>query len=62
MSTQLAPRHFLDINQFSSSTLRLILDKAIEFKKAGITSNKPLLNQTLVLIFEKSSTRTRVSF
>ena len=62
MSTQLAPRHFLDISQFSSSTLRLILDKAIEFKKAGKNSNKPLLNQTLVLIFEKSSTRTRVSF
>jgi ornithine carbamoyltransferase len=62
MSAQPAPRHFLDINQFSSSTLRLILNKAIEFKKAGKNSNKPLLNHTLVLIFEKSSTRTRVSF
>jgi len=62
MSAQPSPRHFLDINQFSSSTLRLILNKAIEFKKAGKNSDKPLLNHTLVLIFEKSSTRTRVSF
>jgi ornithine carbamoyltransferase len=62
MSVQQAPRHFLDINQFSNSTLRSILNKAIEYKKAGRNFNKPLLDHTLVLIFEKSSTRTRVSF
>ncbi len=56
------PRHFLDIDQFDGATLRAILDKAAEFKKAGRGHAKPLLDHTLVLIFEKSSTRTRVSF
>jgi len=62
MSKKQTPRHFLDINQFSNATLRLILNKAIELKEAGRGHEKPLLNHTLVLIFEKSSTRTRVSF
>ena len=55
-------RHFLDIDQFDSATLRSILDKAIELKEAGLGHAKPLADHTLVLIFEKSSTRTRVSF
>ena len=62
MFIQQAPRHFLDISQFNNSTLRSILNKAIEFKKAGKNYDKPLLDHTLVLIFEKPSTRTRVSF
>ena len=62
MFVQQAPRHFLDISQFNNSTLRSILNKAIEFKKAGKNYDKPLLDHTLVLIFEKPSTRTRVSF
>jgi ornithine carbamoyltransferase len=55
-------KHFLDISKFDYATLRAILDKATEFKKAGRGHPKPLINHTLVLIFEKSSTRTRVSF
>jgi ornithine carbamoyltransferase len=62
MFAQPAPRHFLDISQFNNLTLRSILNKAIEFKKAGKNYDKPLLDHTLVLIFEKPSTRTRVSF
>jgi ornithine carbamoyltransferase len=62
MFVQPAPRHFLDISQFNNLTLRSILNKAIEFKKAGKNYDKPLLDHTLVLIFEKPSTRTRVSF
>ena len=62
MSLTKVPRHFLDINQFSKATLRTILNKAISFKKAGRNHKKPLIDHTLVLIFEKSSTRTRVSF
>lgn len=57
-----SPRHFLDIDQFDIATLRAILDKATELKKAGRGHEKPLVDHTLVLIFEKSSTRTRVSF
>ncbi len=55
------PRHFLDIDQFDLATLRKILDRASELKNGGI-GNKPLLDKTLILIFEKPSTRTRVSF
>jgi ornithine carbamoyltransferase len=57
-----SPKHFLDIDQFDYATLRSILDKAAELKKAGRGHAKPLDDHTLVLIFEKSSTRTRVSF
>ncbi len=60
-SSKSFPRHFLDIDQFDSATLRKILDRASELKNGGI-GNKPLLDKTLILIFEKPSTRTRVSF
>ena len=62
MDTFQKPKHFLDINQFDLTTLRSILDKAVELKKMGRGHIKPLIDHTLVLIFEKSSTRTRVSF
>lgn len=59
-----APRHFTDLADIDAKTLRLIIDEAKELKKqraAGIT--KPLLaGKKLALIFEKNSTRTRVSF
>ena len=54
-------RHLLDIDQFDGATLRSILDKASALKKAGRGHAKPLLDHTLVLIFEKSSTRDRKS-
>lgn len=55
-------RHFLDIHDFDAQTLRAILDKAVEIKK-DINGFRGLLpHRTLALIFEKPSTRTRVSF
>ncbi|MDP7100795.1 MAG: ornithine carbamoyltransferase, partial [Rhodospirillales bacterium] len=63
MSTlKTTPKHFLNIDQFDTATLRAILSHASELKKAGRGHAKPLTGHTLVLIFEKSSTRTRVSF
>jgi ornithine carbamoyltransferase len=56
------PRHFLDIDQFESAELRHILDLGIAFKSRGRTSERPLAGRTLAMIFEKPSTRTRVSF
>lgn len=56
-----APKHFLDLDRFDKATLRGILDRAVQIKKAGI-GDKPLIDKTLILIFEKPSTRTRVSF
>ena len=55
-----APRHFLDLRDFETGTLRRMLDLASSYK-AG-TAGKPLAGKTVALIFEKPSTRTRVSF
>lgn len=58
------PRHFLDLSAVSKSALRGILDDAASRKtaqKAG-TADKPLAGKVLAMIFEKPSTRTRVSF
>ncbi|MEI7608310.1 MAG: ornithine carbamoyltransferase [Rhodospirillaceae bacterium] len=58
-------RHFLDLDQLDSATLRSILGTAVAMKrelKAGSAQGKPLAGRTLALIFEKPSTRTRVSF
>ena len=56
------PRHFLDLRDFDGATLRQMLDIASGFKAAGGVSSRPLAGKTLALIFEKPSTRTRVSF
>lgn len=54
-------KHFLDLDLLSADTLRSILEKGVAFKK-GLDESQPLQGRTLVLIFEKPSTRTRVSF
>jgi ornithine carbamoyltransferase len=55
-----APRHFLDIDRLDSAELRGILDLGIAYKKGR--KDRPLAGKTLAMIFEKPSTRTRVSF
>lgn len=57
-----APRHFLDLRDFDPATLRQMLDVAAHYKKAPGMASRPLTGKTLALIFEKPSTRTRVSF
>ena len=57
-----AVRHFLDLRDFDTATLRQMLDVAVGFKRAGGVTSRPLAGKTLALIFEKPSTRTRVSF
>src|SRR5215469_3132898 len=53
-------RHFLDLDQFDSTALRRILDLGIAYKNGR--RERPLAGKTLAMIFEKPSTRTRVSF
>jgi ornithine carbamoyltransferase len=60
-----ALRHFLDLNEIPTKELRNILAASVAMKvklKAGAKSKKPLQGKTLAMIFEKPSTRTRVSF
>jgi ornithine carbamoyltransferase len=56
------PKHFLDLKDFSAAELRALLDDAARRKRARRGSKRPLAGKTLALIFEKPSTRTRVSF
>ena len=61
------PRHFLDIDAIDAADLRAIIDTAHTMKKAGKRVPPNLLPadmdvQVLAMIFEKPSTRTRVSF
>lgn len=55
-------RHFLDLDQFDTQTLRQILDLGKAYKNGTAENPRPLQNRILAMIFEKPSTRTRVSF
>jgi len=56
------PRHFLDIRDFDRARLRHLLDLAVQLKDPASRALRPLAGKSLALIFEKPSTRTRVSF
>jgi ornithine carbamoyltransferase len=63
------PKHFLDLHQMQSSELRTILNSAhaMKAKRKGLSKGTkeeglPLAGKALALIFERPSTRTRVSF
>lgn len=57
------PRHFLDLKDFTGAELRALLGQAAHFKQTRGDGNQVVLaGRTLALIFEKPSTRTRVSF
>jgi ornithine carbamoyltransferase len=56
------PRHFVDLRDHATATLRQMLNAAAGFKAAGGLTSRPLAGKTLAMIFEKPSTRTRVSF
>ena len=58
-------RHFIDLRDFSAETLQMMLDHAQAMKQARRASTgheQPLAGKTVAMIFEKPSTRTRVSF
>ena len=55
-------RHFLDLDRFDTATLRTILDLGADLKSGAVAPLPALAGKTLVMIFEKPSTRTRVSF
>jgi len=60
----MAPRHFLNLLDFSKDELQTLIARAIKLKAMQKTGQCPefLKNKVLAMLFEKSSTRTRVSF
>ena len=63
------PKHFLSLADIDAGDLRSILDEAHRIKRARkglpkgcLDPDAPFKGETLALIFEKSSTRTRFSF
>jgi len=62
-------RHFLDLDQVPADELRQILTRASQIKvaragnsKLTLDTDQPLSGKIVALIFEKPSTRTRISF
>jgi len=55
-------RDFLRVSDLDRSELLALLERAAEWKILGQKGPKPLAGMTLGLVFEKASTRTRVSF
>ncbi|KXZ62826.1 ornithine carbamoyltransferase [Acinetobacter venetianus] len=60
----MALRHFLTLRDLSSLELQRILDRAHELKRMQHSNTvfQPFVGKVLGMIFEKSSTRTRISF
>lgn len=65
----MALRHFLDLSDAGGNTIAAMIDDAITRKQARSSwpkgkpdADKPLDGRVLAMVFEKSSTRTRVSF
>lgn len=63
----MTPRHFIDLDAIAGPTLRRIIDAAHEMKRIGKKAPdrfRPagIAEMVLLMIFEKPSTRTRVSF
>ncbi len=58
------PKHFLDLSHLAADVLRDIVDlgRAYKLGEAGSVAESIGRNKTLAMIFEKPSTRTRVSF
>lgn len=56
------PRHFTSLLDLSSTELRTLIHRAIQLKNHRDPDFQPLKGKVLAMVFEKSSTRTRISF
>ncbi|MFL5821275.1 MAG: ornithine carbamoyltransferase [Solirubrobacteraceae bacterium] len=55
------PRHFLTGTELDPRELRALLDRAVELKQAPLSS-RALADRHVALVFDRPSTRTRLSF
>lgn len=55
-------KHLISFEDWNSQEIMFLIDKAIEIKKDPLKYHTSLQNKTLAMIFQKTSTRTRVSF
>ncbi|AMK78220.1 MULTISPECIES: ornithine carbamoyltransferase [Methylomonas] len=56
------PRHFISLLDLSSAELHTLIQRAIQLKTHRDPNYQPFKGKVLAMIFEKSSTRTRISF
>jgi ornithine carbamoyltransferase len=59
---QMSVNHFITLTDLEKSDVHAIVQRAIELKKDPSTAKDKLQNKSLALVFDKSSTRTRVAF
>ncbi len=55
-------RDFLSIRDLSREEILALIERGLAIKQAGRTAHRPFAGYVLGLIFQKASTRTRVSF
>ena len=55
-------KHFISVLDLSATEFRQLIDRANTLKSTRNPDFQPLKGQVLAMIFEKSSTRTRISF
>src|SRR4051812_15087276 len=60
----MAIKHFLQFSDFTLDEFEYVIERAriIKYKFKNYEPHHPLLDRTLVMVFEKNSTRTRLSF
>ena len=56
------PRHFISLLDITASEFRAIINRGIDLKANRDPDYQPLKGRVMAMIFEKSSTRTRISF
>lgn len=56
------PRHFISLLDLSGDEFRALIHRAIYLKNHRDPDYQPLKGKVMAMIFEKSSTRTRISF
>lgn len=56
------PQHFIKVRDVSADAFNFMIDKGIEIKRDPEPWRDSMRNQTLAMIFQKTSTRTRFSF